>query len=144
MRYVHRWMVGSWTFYQVEDHGFGPPLKDKPLFGFTVMPEKWREDGTVKMGELYNSLEHAMAAAIAEKYTGKRGAGGTGVDTAAGWFMRMIGADQLQPDPEAMSVVGEALRQVKGLTRVPTALTAGLLRNMEKTGHVVARPAGRD
>lgn len=145
MRFPNRWTVGRWTFYQVEDHGFSGNLAGRPLFGFTVTDEEKTDPwGRPKFGELYETLEHAMAAAIAEKYTGKRGAGGTGVDTAAGWFMRMIGADQLQAEPEPVPVVAEALREVKGLTRPPTALTAGLLRKLEETGHVVARPAGRD
>jgi hypothetical protein len=111
MRYVHRWMVGDWNFYQIEDHGSGGPSKDKPLFGFTTMPEEWRDNGEVKMGEFYNSLEHAMAAAIAEKYTGPRGARGSRVGTAADWFMRMIGADQLvaAEDRETQSTLQEVL-----------------------------------
>lgn len=84
MRITNRWTVGEWTFHQVEDHG-------KPLFGFTTPDSKTDTDGKPRIGEYYRTLEHAMAAAIAEKYTGPRGAGGEGVGTAADWFMRMIG-----------------------------------------------------
>jgi hypothetical protein len=89
-RYTNRWTVGEWTFYQVEDHGFTGELEGKPLFGFTTEPTAFT--GKPKLGELYDSLEHAMVSAVGEKYTGRRGAGGTGVGTAADWFMRMIGA----------------------------------------------------
>lgn len=40
--------------------------------------------------EVYPTFDYALAAAIAERHTGKRGASGTGVGTAADWFMRMI------------------------------------------------------
>lgn len=98
MKYPNRWTVGEWTFYQVIDHGFGGEHEDKPLYGFTT--DKPLHAGPFeppKLGELYPSLEHAMVAAVGEKYSGRRGAGGTGVGTAADWFMRMIGADQLVP-----------------------------------------------
>lgn len=89
MRYPNRWLIGEWAFYEVEDHGFS----DRgTLYGFA------RADGErpvqEKIGELYDSLDRAMVAAVGEKYTGRRGAGGTGVGTAADWFMKMIGADQ--------------------------------------------------
>jgi hypothetical protein len=94
MRISARWTVGEWTFYQVDDHGFtGQRGDDRPFYGFSTGPEVLNRMGLPKFGELYATLEYAMAAAIAEKYTGPRGAGGSGVDTAAGWFMRMIGAD---------------------------------------------------
>lgn len=89
-RYTDRWTVGQWTFYQIEDHPFGNG--GQPLYGFGPAGSV-RSDGRPETKEWYPSLEHAMAAAIAEKYTGARGAGGTGVGTAADWFMRMIGAD---------------------------------------------------
>jgi hypothetical protein len=90
MRSNQSWVVGEWTFHRVTDHGFSGELEGVALFGFEVQGELGTF-GKPKLGELYLSLEHAMAAAIAEKHTGKRGAGGTGVGTAADWFMKMIG-----------------------------------------------------
>lgn len=96
-RYEIKGTVGEWTFYEVTNHGFSGEFEGQPLYEFTTgeldKPRRLRSGSS----ELYPSLEHAMAAAIAEKYTGPRGAGGTGVGTAADWFMRMIGADQLVP-----------------------------------------------
>lgn len=97
MNYSNRWTVGEWTFYEVTDHSFGGEFADKPLYGFADTVVDVVAAGKPKLGELYPSLEHAMVAAVGEKYTGQRGAGGTGVGTAADWFMRMIGADQLVP-----------------------------------------------
>lgn len=98
MRYPNRWTVGEWTFYEVTDHGFTGELADKPLYGFERELKGSDNLGAgPKLGELYTSLDHAMVAAVAEKFTGPRGAGGSGVGTAADWFMRMIGADQLVP-----------------------------------------------
>lgn len=109
---TERWYIGQWRFVQVEDHGFSGEHADRPLFSYTtVTDESSRKD----YGELYNSLEHAMAAAIAEKYTGPRGAGGRGVGTAADWFMRMIGADQVVPVDRAQGL--KALGQVIEDTR---------------------------
>lgn len=96
MRYEKLATLGEWTFYKVEDHGFTGELKDCPMYGFSQAVPEGTAAGKPKFGELYNSLEHAMVAAVGEKFTGPRGAGGTGVGTAADWFMRMIGADQLR------------------------------------------------
>lgn len=140
MRHTARWMVGTWTFYEVVDHGFSHT--DGPLYGFTVMPETWN-NGAPKFGELYNTLEHAMVAAVGEKFTGPRGAGGPGVGTAADWFMAMIGAEQLQAVPDPSGVLADALMTAKGLTRLPHVLARSTVALLEKTGHVLARPAGR-
>jgi hypothetical protein len=80
--------VGEWEFFEITGHPF-KSYGDKPLYKFAVK----QEDGpSVDNREMYESLEEAMVAAVGAKYTGERGAGGSGVDTAAGWFMRMIGA----------------------------------------------------
>lgn len=96
MRFPNRWTVGDWTFYEVEDHGFSQ-YEGRPLFAFgdgsTV--ESGSRAGQPKFGELYASLDRAIIAAVGEKYTGPRGAGGTGVGTAADWFAKMIGMDEL-------------------------------------------------
>lgn len=87
MTYPNCWTVGEWTFYQIEGHGFSDITG--PLYGFE---HNGKREGHPKFGELYETLEHAMVAAVGEKYTGRRGAGGSGVGTAADWFMKMIGA----------------------------------------------------
>lgn len=97
MRYEIKGTLGDWTFYQVTEHGFTSDVEDRPLYGFAPAIAEGAAPGKPQLGELYRSLEHAMVAAVGQKYTGRRGAGGTGVDTAAGWFMKMIGADQLVP-----------------------------------------------
>lgn len=85
MRITQSWRVGEYLFTQHRDHG----LKDyegRSLYGFKI-------DGKESQGnELYASLDEAIAEAIGQKHTGPRGARGSGVDTAAGWFLKMIGA----------------------------------------------------
>ena len=71
--------VGEYTFYTQEE------IVGGVLWSFDIA-------GHDRNPELYASLDHAMVAAVGEKWTGRRGASGTAVDTAAGWFMRMIGA----------------------------------------------------
>lgn len=78
------WTVGQeYTFQEVEADWAG---ERRTFYRFSV-------DGLDRSSELYDSIEHAMASAIGEKFTGRRGAGGTAVGTAADWFMRMCGAD---------------------------------------------------
>jgi hypothetical protein len=73
------------VFYRVGDYLFTEgSLGDQTVFAF-VLP-----DGT-KSSEFYSSLEMAMVAAVGQMYTGRRGAGGEGVGTAADWFAKMIG-----------------------------------------------------
>lgn len=89
--------IGEWTFYEIHNHGFKDELEGRPLYAFIAGDVEYNSSGSPKWGWLYSTLDHAMVAAVGEKYTGQRGAGGTGVDTAAGWFMRMIGADLCPP-----------------------------------------------
>lgn len=95
MKYTNRWTLPEVTFYQVEDHGF-PAFEGQPLFAYGK-PDAMDAHGLPKVGELYPSLDRALIAWVGEKYTGPRGAGGTGVGTAADWFARMIGMDTLVP-----------------------------------------------
>ncbi len=79
--------LGDWSFFE----GTWPAWGDSPdrqVFSFGP-----RGAYGNRSSEWYNTIEHAMAAAIAEKHTGQRGAGGTGVGTAADWFMKMIGVN---------------------------------------------------
>lgn len=93
MRYTNRWEMPEVTFYQVEDHGF-EAHKDRPLYAYGK-PNDTNDRGIPKTGELFASLDRALISWVGEKYTGPRGAGGSGVGTAADWFARMIGMDQL-------------------------------------------------
>lgn len=99
MRYTMLAQLGDWTFWELWDHGFtGPEYDGKPLFAYEKVRDPG-EPGKPKLGEFHQSLDRAMVAAIGEKYTGSRGAGGTGVGTAADWFCRMVGMDALvEPD----------------------------------------------
>ena len=82
-RYSNRWTVGEYTFFEVEDHGFSQ-YHDSPMYKFV-------RAGDFTNNTYYESLDRAMVAAVGEKYTGPRGASGSGVGTAADWFMYMIG-----------------------------------------------------
>lgn len=74
--------VAGFEFFEVD--GFGGYDK---LYKFSIAGE---EPGSF----CWESLERAIVEAIGQKYTGKIGAMGTGVDTAGGWFMKMIGANK--------------------------------------------------
>lgn len=102
MRVTNYWeLPGLGTVYQIEDHGFtGPEYDGKPLYAYG---KGERDDrGRPKVGEYHRTLDRALIAMVGEKYTGPRGAGGTGVGTAADWFARMIGMDALV-EPEYAS-----------------------------------------
>jgi hypothetical protein len=139
MRYANRWEMPEVTFYQVEGHGF-EAHEGKPLFCYGK-PGATDDRGIPKTGELYDALDRALVAWVAEKYTGPRGAGGTGVGTAADWFMRMIGADQLvaAEDREVQSTLQEVLHATQcedgPLFRRTRAITAKL----ESQGLILAR-----
>ena len=95
MRVTNYWeLPGLGTVYEIEGHGFtGPEYDGKPLYAYGKGEHDDR--GRPKVGEYHRSLDRALISAVGEKYTGPRGAGGTGVGTAADWFARMIGMDQL-------------------------------------------------
>lgn len=80
------WTVGEYTFQEVETDWGG---QRRTFYRGQV-------NGLDKCNELFDSLEHAIVSAIATKYTGPRGASGSGVGTAGDWFMRMVGADAYQ------------------------------------------------
>ena len=95
MRVTNYWeLPGLGTVYEIEGHGFtGPEYDGKPLYAYGKGEHDDR--GRPKVGEYHRSLDRALISAVGEKYTGPRGAGGTGVGTAADWFARLIGMDQL-------------------------------------------------
>lgn len=141
MRYAVAGQINGWTFYEITDHGFGGPSEGRPLYGFGdgSYHDSGSRDGQPKTGgEWYNSLDHAMVAAIAEKHTGARGAGGTGVGTAADWFMRMIGAGQIQ---EAGAEGGRALMEVVREYGDKPMAAHKIERALEAQGYVLARQA---
>ena len=74
---VDSWKVGDYTINEYNDKG-------RALFAFELGSE-------VCISEYYDSLDMALIAMVSEKYTGRRGASGEGVGTAADWFARMIG-----------------------------------------------------
>lgn len=78
-RLLNIWTVGEYEFTEHVD------TRGAHLFGFTINGKERHE--------YYYSLDKALIAAVGEKYTGPRGAGGSGVGTAADWFARMIGLE---------------------------------------------------
>lgn len=138
MKYAPVGQVNGWTFYEITSHPFTGELEGKALYTFAADDAPMDSRGAPKYGELYGSLDHAMVAAVGERHTGPRGAGGGGVGTAADWFMRMIGAGQLQ---EAGPDGGRALVQVLD-EGVGGPLTAHHVeRGLEAKGYVIARQA---
>jgi hypothetical protein len=111
VRVTNYWeLPGLGTVYEIEGHGFtGPEYDGKPLYAYGKGEHDDR--GRPKVGEYHRSLDRALVAAVGEKYTGPRGAGGTGVGTAADWFCRMVGMDALvEPDyRSAQKALGEVL-----------------------------------
>jgi hypothetical protein len=139
--YANRWNVGAWQFFEIDGRQISDTYEGRKLYGFEVQAEDGARPEVGNVREWFNSLEHAMAAAIAEKYTGPRGAGGSGVGTAADWFMRMIGADQLvaAEDRDAQAALQDVLhateREDGPLFRRARAISSWLERN----GLVLAR-----
>jgi hypothetical protein len=85
--------LGDWTFWAWDGHPF-EAHEGKTLYAYEPV-RKPGEPGKPNTGEWFASLDRALIGAVGEKYTGPRGAGGTGVGTAADWFARMIGMDEL-------------------------------------------------
>lgn len=81
-RVTNAWRVGPYVFSEIEGHGFHSI--PGPVYRFEI-------DGRAANHEAYADLDQALASAVGERWTGPRGAGGSGVDTAAGWFLTMIG-----------------------------------------------------
>lgn len=132
MRVTMLAQLGDWTFWEVWDHGFtGPSYDGKPLFGYEKVSDPG-EPGKPRIKEYHHSLDRAIVSAVGEKYTGPRGAGGTGVGTAADWFCRMIGMDKLVEPDYAMSqkaiqeVLHETQREDGPLYRRAKAVTERL------------------
>lgn len=84
---VTRVALGPYTFEEVAGHGFS----DHPgtMWRFTITG--MRDNSTY-----FPTLDHALVSAVGERWTGPRGAGGSGVGTAADWFMAMIGASAVE------------------------------------------------
>lgn len=140
-RYENRWTVGEWTFYEVAGHGF-PMNPDKPVY-------RYERDGIADHEQdrnSYWSIEEAMAAAIASKYTGVQGAGGTGVGTAAMWFIRSLGIGhpvELSRQEAAVALVA-AMQESEGLPSVSPAVYARrLLSALDERGLFIAGESGR-
>ncbi len=81
---LDEWTVDNYVIYRVRmKHG-----QKMEFYGYTIDGSDIRDS---KSTEFYLTIEHAMAAAIAEKHIGRRGASGTAVGTADDWFMKMCG-----------------------------------------------------
>lgn len=140
-RFENRWTVGEWTFYEVAGHGF-PMNPDKPVY-------RYERDGIEEHEQDRNSywnLEEAMAAAIASKHTGVQGAGGTGVGTAAMWFIRSLGIGhpvELTRQEAAVALVA-ALDESQGFPSVsPPVYARRVLSAFDKRGLFIAKEGGR-
>jgi hypothetical protein len=92
--------LGPYTFEEVEGHGFSSTPGS--MWRFRI--EDKRDNHTY-----YATLDHALASAVAERWTGPRGAGGAGVGTAADWFMAMIGASAVETVDELISETTEVM-----------------------------------
>lgn len=80
---IQTWELDDIKIRQVR--GWWQKRDEEPMYEYQLPTDaEWHN-------EAFYTLEMAYVSAIAAKYTGHRGAGGTGVDTAAGWFARMIG-----------------------------------------------------
>ena len=86
--------LGDWTFWAWDVRPSTGENEGRTLYAYEPV-SKPGEPGNPNTGEWFTSLDRAMIAAVGEKYTGPRGAGGEGVGTAADWFARMIGMDEL-------------------------------------------------
>lgn len=139
MKYTNRWEMPEVWFYQVEGHGF-EAHEGRPLFAYGK-PGEMDDRGVPKTGELFVALDRALVAWVAEKYTGARGAGGTGVDTAAGWFMRMIGADTLVPVDysEGQKVLQEVIADTRKHDGPIYGRARAMETELEKRGLVIAK-----
>jgi len=136
---TQRWTVGQWLFTEIDGCQISDTYKSRRMYGFSPADEPPGAAG--RISEWYNTLEHAMAAAIAEKYTGPRGAGGSGVGTAADWFMKMIGADQLvDAGIEGRTALAQAIYSSDGLPPVgPNEFARRIENKLERQGLVLAR-----
>jgi len=135
MKFTDRWEMPEVCFYRVEGHGFAS-IGDRPLFAYGK-PDETDSRGRPKVGELYESLDRAMIAWVGEKYTGVRGAGGTGVGTAADWFARMIGMDQLtQAGAEGRAALALAWKSTDHCA--DSVRARAMERGLENQGYVIA------
>lgn len=92
MRFTgNSWNVGEYHFteHQWDSHGVEPRL----VYGYSI--------GQLDTDphQLYDSIESAMAEAIAEKLTGTKAMGhAPGVGSAAAWFLTMCHGAKAQAD----------------------------------------------
>lgn len=87
-RLVNRWRVGRYVFEETERWGSEGTWFSYRLLAHDTQPFGEAHDNSYR----FNSLEEAMAEAIADRALGGQGmAHGERVGTAAHWFMKMIG-----------------------------------------------------
>ena len=133
MRVTNRWVVGEYVIEEVEGHGFSD-WQGQPLYRFHL------ENQRQGLNELFPSLDYALVAAVGQKWTGHRGAGGSGVDTAAGWFMKMIGADRLLEEDDSIRELDRSLNEGPNLS-VPESRKFGarMILELKRRGFGLAR-----
>lgn len=126
-RVTNRWKVGDYTFEEIEGHGFSE-WEGQPLYRFEIQGQRQG------LNELFPSLDHALVAAVGQRWTGHRGAGGSGVDTAAGWFMRMIGADRLLDEAATLKALETSVERLPAVVRDPRTYGRELAGELERQG----------
>lgn len=131
--YPQRWTVGEWTFFEVDEHGFDS-YKDVLLY-------TWTGPGQGATTTYYETLEQAMAEAVAAKHMGAAGAGGIAVGTAAAWFMRMIGIDEVKPaGAKGSTALLNAFESADGFPAVGnTEFIERVERGLKTRGYVLAQ-----
>jgi hypothetical protein len=107
MTYTMVAQLGDWTFWAWDGHPFESHA-GKTLYSYELTTKPGIVPGH-PVGEWFPSIDRAMIAAVGEKYAGPRGAGGTGVGTAADWFARMIGMDTLVEVDNDREILGDVL-----------------------------------
>jgi hypothetical protein len=139
MTYTMVAQIGDWTFWAWDGHPFENHAGET-LYSYELTTKPGVVPGR-PVGEWSPSIDRAMIAAVGEKYTGPRGAGGTGVGTAADWFARMIGMDALvEAGADGRKALGRAW---KGTDHCADSVRARAIeRGLENQGYVIAKVNG--
>jgi hypothetical protein len=139
MTYTMVGQIGDWTFWAWDGHPFENHA-GKTLYSYELTTKPGIVPGS-PVGEWSPSIDRAMIAAVGEKYTGPRGAGGTGVGTAADWFARMIGMDALvEADADGRKALGLAWQNTEHCA--DSIRARAIETGLENQGYVIARING--
>ena len=131
--------IGDWTFWAWDGHPFTGEHEGQTLYAYEPV-SKSGSPGKPNTGEWFASLDRALIAAVGEKYTGPRGAGGEGVGTAADWFARMIGMDTFTPISvrDQRHAIGEAIVATRPYDGPVYARANAMVDELAKRGLVIA------